>query len=127
MAVIPFIYYDDPAAAIEFLKDAFGFDEHEVHRTDAGEIDHAELRLGDGMIMPGAPSAFGMSSAKQLGGSNQGNYVVISDPDDHCERARAAGAEIIEEPVDREYGSREYTARDFDGNVWVFGTYDPFG
>ena len=51
--------------------------------------------------------------------------LVVEDPDAHCERARAAGAEIVQEPTDREYGSREYTARDPEGNLWVFGTYDP--
>lgn len=78
------------------------------------------------MSQDGAPSGFGMKTAKQLGGLNQGNYVVVDDPDAHFERAKAAGAEIVEQPVDRDYGSREYTARDPDGNVWVFDTYDPF-
>lgn len=124
-SVIPFIYYEDPAAALEWLKEAFGFEEHAVHRADDGTIAHAELRLGSGIVMPGAPANLGMKSAGQLGGTNQGNYVVVEDPDAHCERARAAGAEIVQEPTDREYGSREYTARDPEGNLWVFGTYDP--
>jgi uncharacterized glyoxalase superfamily protein PhnB len=123
--VIPFIYYEDPAAALEWLQEAFGFEEHSVHRTDDGTVAHAELRLGSGIVMPGAPAVLGMKSATQLGGTNQGNYVVVEDPDAHCERARARGAEIVEEPTDRDYGSREYTARDPDKNVWVFGTYDP--
>jgi uncharacterized glyoxalase superfamily protein PhnB len=126
-SVIPFIYYEDPAAAIEWLKEAFGFSEHAVHRAEDGTIAHAELRLGTGIIMPGAPAELGMTSAKRLGGANQGNYVVVEDPDAHFERARAAGAEIVEQPTDRDYGSREYTARDPDGNVWTFGTYDPSG
>jgi uncharacterized glyoxalase superfamily protein PhnB len=126
MHVIPFIYYEDPDAAIEWLKRAFGFEEHVVHRADDGSIQHAELRLGSGMVMPGAPEGLGMKGVKALGGSNQGNYVVIEDTDAHYERARAAGAEIVEEPHDREYGSRDYMARDLEGNVWAFGTYDPF-
>ena len=52
MAVIPFIYYEDPNAAIEWLKQAFGFEEHgEVHRSEDGEIVHAELKLGDAVVM----------------------------------------------------------------------------
>jgi len=51
---------------------------------------------------------------------------VIEDTDAHYERAKAAGAEIVEEPQDKDYGSRDYTARDPEGNVWTFGTYDPF-
>ena len=126
MRVIPFIYYEDPAAAIEWLKEAFGFEEHVVHRADDGTIEHAELRLGTGMIMPGAPEGYGIKSARELGGGNQGNYVVIDDPDARYARAKAAGAEILEELHDKEYGSRDFTARDPEGNVWVFGTYDPF-
>ena len=50
---------------------------------------------------------------------------MIEDTDAH-ERAKAAGAEILEEPHDKDYGSRDYTAHDLEDNVWVFGTYDPF-
>jgi uncharacterized glyoxalase superfamily protein PhnB len=123
--VSPFIYYEDPAAALEWLREAFGFEEHAVHRADDGSIAHAELRLGSGIVMPGAPAGLGMKSPRQLGGTNQGNYVVVEDPDAHCERARAAGAEIVQEPTNRDYGSREYTARDPEGNLWGFVTYDP--
>jgi uncharacterized glyoxalase superfamily protein PhnB len=53
-------------------------------------------------------------------------YVVIDgDVDDHCARARAAGAEIVREPEDQDYGGRDYTARDPEGNVWSFGSYEP--
>jgi uncharacterized glyoxalase superfamily protein PhnB len=53
-------------------------------------------------------------------------YVAIADPDDHYSRARAAGAKIVRELVDQPYGSREYSARDLEGNLWSFGTYDPY-
>ncbi|MCM0675632.1 glyoxalase [Micromonospora phytophila] len=52
-------------------------------------------------------------------------YVAVEDVDAHCARARAAGAEIVREPLDTDYGSRDYTARDLAGNVWSFGTYRP--
>ena len=61
-------------------------------------------------------------------GTNAGHtwvYVVIDDTDAHCQRARSAGAEIVMEPTDQDYGSRDYAARDPEGNIWSFGTYDP--
>ena len=71
-----------------------------------------------------------------LGSSGQGDaqfdtghasiYVVVEDPDAVHDRAKAAGAEISREPQDMDYGSREFTAKDSEGNVWSFGTYDPF-
>jgi len=59
-------------------------------------------------------------------GAGGGIYVVIEDPDEHCARARKAGAEIVRELHDTDYGSRDYSARDLEGNVWHFGTYQPF-
>jgi uncharacterized glyoxalase superfamily protein PhnB len=53
-------------------------------------------------------------------------YVIVEDPDAVYERAKAAGAEITREPQDMDYGSREFSARDPEGNAWSFGTYDPF-
>ena len=52
-------------------------------------------------------------------------YVAVDDPDAHHERATAAGAEIVMPPTNMDYGSREYAARDPEGNVWSFGTYRP--
>jgi uncharacterized glyoxalase superfamily protein PhnB len=52
-------------------------------------------------------------------------YIVVQDSDAHYARAKAAGAEIIRELEDQDYGSRDYTARDLEGNIWSFGTYDP--
>ena len=53
-------------------------------------------------------------------------YVAHRRPDDHYSRARAAGAKIVRELVDQPYGSPEYSARDLEGNLWSFGTYDPY-
>jgi uncharacterized glyoxalase superfamily protein PhnB len=58
--------------------------------------------------------------------NTQGIYVIVTDPDKHCARARAAGAEILMKLTDQEYGGRDYTARDPEGHVWTFGTYDPW-
>jgi uncharacterized glyoxalase superfamily protein PhnB len=58
--------------------------------------------------------------------TRQGIYVVVADCDAHCARARTAGAVILREPQDEDYGGRGYTCRDLEGHVWSFGTYDPW-
>ena len=114
--VFPTMSYRDADAAIEFLERAFGAEPHAVYREADGRVRHAELRLGNGMVMLGAAEA-------SEGG---GVYVVIGDPDTHCAQAREAGAEILREPNDTDYGAREYGARDPQGLTWHFGTYQPF-
>jgi uncharacterized glyoxalase superfamily protein PhnB len=118
--IIPTFRYDDPRAAITFLRDAFGFEEHEVYEQD-GAVAHAELKLGDSYIMLGAQRD--TDDGLAYGGST--TYVVIDDPDAHHARAVAAGAEIVRPLTDQDYGSREYAAKDPGGNVWSFGTYLP--
>ncbi len=123
--IFPALHYRDPEAALEWLKRAFGFEEKAVYRGDDGRIQHAELRLGDGLIM------FGGIPASEGSSPNGAQppvtiYAVVADPDAHYERAQAAGAEIIRELAEQPYGSREYGARDVEGNAWTFGTYDPY-
>ena len=122
--------YDDAGAMIEWLCKAFGFERHFVVPGDNGTIAHAQLVFGSGMIMLGTArdDEWGglVKTARALGGSSGGIYVVIADPDAHCTRARAAGAEILYGPRDTDYGSREYAARDPEGHIWSFGTYDPW-
>ena len=120
--VFPTLTYDDADAALEFLNDAFGAEEHAVYRDENGTIHHAEIRLGNGIVMFGA--ARGDAAATR--GSGGGIYVVVSDPDAHRAQAGSAGAEIVRDLHDEPYGSREYSARDGEGNMWHFGTYQPF-
>ena len=68
---------------------------------------------------------FGMKSPRKLGAISQSIYVAITGVDAHHHRAKEAGAEIVIELHDTDYGSRDYTARDPEGNVWSFGTYLP--
>ena len=90
-------------------------------RGDDGRIQHAELRSGNGLVM--LRSASGEQPATR--GRAGGIYVVVDDPDAHCARALAAGAEITRDLHDTDYGSREYGAKDPEGNAWFFGTYQP--
>jgi len=85
-------------------------------------VEHAELRFGESAVMVG--SARGEDAGPvSVPPAPQVLFAVVDDPDAHCARARAAGAEILAEPADTDYGSREYAARDPEGNVWGFGTY----
>ena len=120
--MFPSLSYDDAHAAIEFLCDAFGFERHAVYTDDGGTIVHAELSHGNGAVMLGSASANKPAARGRAGGV----YVVVEDPDGHCAQARAAGAEITRDLNDTEYGSREYGAKDPEGNDWSFGTYQPF-
>ena len=115
--ISPIIPYRDVRAAIDFLCDAFGFERHELHEGDDGELVHAELKLGDDVIMPG-PVRLGEPGHAQ-------NYVVVQDADAHHDRAKQHGATITMELRDTEYGSRDYAAQDPEGNAWYFGTYRP--
>ncbi len=121
--IFPALHPRDPEAALEWLKRAFAFEEKAVYRSDDGRIQHAELRLGDGLVMFGGvptdqPAPEGAQPPVTI-------YAVVTDPDGHHARACAAGAEIVRPLADMPYGSREYSARDLDGNLWSFGTYDP--
>ncbi len=127
-SIFPALRYADPNAALAWLADAFGFEERAVMRDEGGVVQHAELRLGNGLVMLG-----GAREAGWLGGgapdalaSPISLYVVVPDPDGHHDRAVAAGARIVRDLTDEDYGSREYSVRDLEGNLWSFGTYDPF-
>ena len=114
--IYPVLRFADPDAALEWLGRAFGFKERVVYRRedDKGSIDHAEVSLSPAIVMfgHGDPTEYGV-------------YVAVEDADAHYAQAKAAGAEIVREIEDTDYGSREYTARDPEGNVWSFGTYRP--
>ncbi len=127
--VFPVLRYRDAEAALRWLQDAFGFAEQVVYRDDSGGLAHVELRLGAGSVMlaqfreGGGPSG---GTAPDPLASTVSIYVVVPDPDAHHAQAVAAGARVIRELIDESYGSREYTARDLEGNLWTFGTYDPY-
>lgn len=116
----PGVQYEDARAAIEWLGRAFGFEEQTlVPGEGERDVAHAELRFGGGIVMLGSKRSDVFSSGKAL------IYVAVDDLDGHYQRAKAAGAEIVMEPFDTDYGSRDYAARDPEGHVWSFGTYRP--
>jgi len=134
-ALIPCLRYENAPAAIDFLCKAFGFERQAVHADaqDPSIVHHAELLLHGQMVMLGSDrpgevkDLYRWKTAREAGGVTMCVCAVIDDPDAHCAQARAAGAEILTEPHDNDgYPGRSYDARDLEGNVWNFGSYDPF-
>jgi uncharacterized glyoxalase superfamily protein PhnB len=126
VTMYPIIAYDNAEAAIEWLQRVFAFQPLMVMKGDDGEIGHAELRLGNGVIMPTSRHRANNPDnpwTQPLG--TQGIYVALDNVDAHYEHAVNAGAEILRPLEDTSYGSREYSARDLEGNLWSFGTYRP--
>jgi uncharacterized glyoxalase superfamily protein PhnB len=121
--VWPTLRADDARALIRFLVDAFGFEEV-VSYSEGDRVDHAQLAwpLGGG-IMLGSAAGRGDDDKWAIRPGSTGCYVVADDIDALHERAAKAGAEIIREPFDTDYGSRDFMARDPEGNLWSFGTY----
>lgn len=133
-AIIPNLRYADAPAAIDFLRRAFGFTVHAVFRNEADPavVDHAQLTLADQMIMLATAQntpfseRVPMRTPREAGGNTMALYVVLEDVDGHYARAKAAGADIMMEPNNPDYGGRGYSARDPEGYAWSFGSYDPF-
>lgn len=120
--IIPALRYNDSASALQFLQQVFGLTPGALVTNDDGSIAHAELWIGDGCVMIGQMHDI----VPWLPEPGTGNvYAVVDDPDRHFDITKVAGADILVEPYDTDYGSREYSVRDVEGNVWSFGTYLP--
>ena len=129
--IIPTLRYRDAAAAIEWLCTAFDFERHLVIPMGDDGVAHAQLVLGNGMVMLGSArdDEFGKLQAPlsdEDATVSQSPYIIISDVDAHHARAAAAGARIIMPPEDQDHGGRFYSCRDPEGNLWNFGSYDPW-
>ena len=129
--MIPTLRYRDAAAAIDWLCMAFGFEKRLVVPGEDGTITHAQLVFGNGMVMLGSArdDDFGRLQkplAPPDAPVSQSAYVIVSDVDAHHARAVAAGAKVVMEPEDQDYGGRLYACRDPEGNLWNFGSYDPW-
>jgi len=123
--ITPHLFYDDVAAAIDWLVKAFGF-EIRLRMTDkAGAVVHGEVELKDSLVMLGlATEVEAWESPRTLGGRvSQRLYVFVDDVDAHYERALSAGAEIIREPADQYWGDRVYECIDPEGHRWKFAQH----
>jgi uncharacterized glyoxalase superfamily protein PhnB len=119
------VFYRDPWAALDWLEKAFGFERSMVISDQDGRLAHAEMRFGDGYIMVGSEWAEFIASPASVGGKNtQSIHAQLQDGiDAHCERARAAGAAILQEPADQFYGDRSAGVTDAFGNTWYIATH----
>ena len=119
------VCYVDPNAAFRWLEEAFGFEPLVVILDEQERIAHSEMTFGGGVVMIGSEWSDNHRSPKNLGGRNtQTVHVQLApgeDIDAHCEHARKAGAEILQEPGTQFYGDRTYRARDPEGHIWTFG------
>jgi uncharacterized glyoxalase superfamily protein PhnB len=132
--IVPFIGYEDAAAAIEWLGRAFGFVENRDARYEhGGVITHAELGLDGATVFLSTPEGY-VSPRRVREASDlvrraydnawviDGHFVDVDDVDAHFERARAAGATILREPEEPPgIGQRIYSAEDLEGHRWMFG------
>jgi uncharacterized glyoxalase superfamily protein PhnB len=122
------VFYEEPKSALDWLVDAFGF---EITMAIEGppespEMCHYEMALeGKGRVMVGGQWSPTIRSPRGVGGANtQSLHVQLADGlDAHCDRARAAGATIAQEPSDQFYGDRTYRALDLEGHMWTFAQH----
>ena len=124
------VFYDDAAAAIDWLSRAFGFTVQERVENERGQIVHSQLVMDGGLIMVGqaglSPDRPYCKPPNAIDGANtQSLCVYVDDADVHCEHARASGAVIVSEPTTTDYGEdywadRGYQARDPEGHHWWF-------
>lgn len=120
-AVTPYLLYEDVPRALDWLAEAFGFEEVLRFEGEGGIVNHAEMRHGGESIYLGYPGG-DYRSPKRLGTRTSLVHVYVEDVDAHYERAKAAGAEIALEPADQPYGDRRYDAYDVEGQLWSFAT-----
>ena len=119
--VCPYLYYEDGAAAADWLVAAFGFTERMRSLAPDGSLGHCELTLGTAVVMLGTPPGY-RSPLTRGDTPSFGMYVHVDDVEAHFEQAKAAGAVIEAAPADQTYGVRSYGAVDPEGNQWWFAT-----
>ena len=118
--ITPYLLYEDVAGALDWLARAFGFRESGTKMSGPdGKVNHAAMEVDDSIIMMGCPGS-DYKNPKRLGHVTQNLYVRVDDVDKHFERARKAGATILQEPEDMFYGDRRYGVADLEGHYWYF-------
>ena len=130
--LIPSVRYRNALAAIDWLVRAFGFEKKAVYKGPNDTVAHAELTLGGGMIMIGSVSKEGdyaklMVQPDEIGlRETRGIYIVVPNADAVYAAAKAAGAEMVFDIRDMDYGGRGFTCLDLEGHLWSVGSYDPW-
>ena len=129
--IIPCLRYRDAHAAIDWLCKAFGFQKQAVYDDEQGGVAHAQLVYGSGMLMLGSvrDNDFGrhlLQPDEANGRETQCPCVIVKDCKAHYEQAKAAGARIIDDYAEKDYGGAGYSCRDPEGHLWCFGSYDPW-
>ena len=124
--IYPALRYKNAGKMIDWLGEAFGF-EVRARYGEGDIVHHAELTFGSSMIMLGTARSddYGKTVGEPGSGGGKSIYVAVDDAGAAHARAKKAGATIIQELTDRDYGSREFICRDPEGSVWSFGTYWP--
>lgn len=118
--VTPHLLYEDVESALSFLTRAFGFEETLRYGDPAGYVSHAEMRLGEAVIMLGDPGPDYRAPGRR-GGATVQIHVQVDDVDSLYRRAREAGANITADLEDQSYGDRSFSADDPEGHAWTFG------
>jgi uncharacterized glyoxalase superfamily protein PhnB len=131
--IVPSLRYRDALAAIDWLIRAFEFEKQAVYLgPDNKTVMHAQLTFGNGMVMLGSVDNGGeagnfMIQPDETGlRETKGTYLIVSNADAVYTTAKAAGAEMVLDIRDMDYGGRAFTCRDLEGHLWSIGTYDPW-
>jgi uncharacterized glyoxalase superfamily protein PhnB len=117
---------------IEWLVKTFGFEKQAVYANQDGIVMHAQLSFGNGMVMVGSvkngmPTSTLLKQPDEIGGAEtQTPYLVVSDIDGVYARAKAAGAKMLMDLEEKDYGGKSFTCSDPEGHVWHVGTFDPW-
>jgi uncharacterized glyoxalase superfamily protein PhnB len=131
-AVVPALRYRDALAAIDWLTRAFGFEKQAVYMGPNNTVAHAQLTFGNGMIMLGSvdngtPSSKLMVQPDEIDHrETQTSCLIVSDADAIYATAKNAGATMLFDIKDMDYGGRAFTCSDLEGHIWNIGTYDPW-
>jgi uncharacterized glyoxalase superfamily protein PhnB len=116
----PVVHYADPENGARWLVDTFGFVLHQAHKDGDGEVQYVETSLD------GVPLGLGRTTKGSIFDTGPAVvYISYDEVDAMHDRAVGAGAEILMPPTDQDYGSRDFVAKDPEGNVWCFGTFTP--
>ena len=121
-SVLPHVVYRNVADAIAWLTKAFGFTEHYRYGGSGAQVSGAQVYLGNAWIMLGKARP-GSATPAQLGCGTQSLTVFVEDVDAHFERAKSAGAKILEDLHETVYGELQYAAEDLDGHHWLFSRH----